>query len=74
MLLISALLALLSGISWSSLAWNLEVVNRLALLQSPEFLDEEQLWDALISRKKVVLYLNLFLAIVCAVVGLLILG
>jgi hypothetical protein len=49
--LVSAILAAVSGAMWSVIAWNLEMINRLSIIQSPEFMDEQRIWTKLISAR-----------------------
>jgi hypothetical protein len=49
--LLSAILAAVSGAMWSVIAWNLETINRLSIIQSPEFMDEQKIWTKLISDR-----------------------
>jgi hypothetical protein len=65
-ILISALLAFISGTLWSMIAWNLETINRLAITQSPEFVDEQKIWRKLIMVKLPKLTTYLLGALSCA--------
>lgn len=58
-ILISAIFAFVSGTLWSVISWNLEIINRLAIIQSPEFVDEQKMWRQLLLAKlpKLVVYL-----------------
>lgn len=72
-ILISAILAFLSGSFCSVVAWNLELINRLAILQSPEFVDEQKIRRQLLLNKTPKLILYLGCAFLCAVISSLIL-
>ncbi len=64
--LISALLAFISGMLWSVIAWNLETINRLTITQSPEFVDEQKIWRKLILARLPRLATYLICAFSCA--------
>jgi len=66
-ILISAFLAFISGALWSLIAWNLETINRLAIIQSPEFVDEQKMWRKLLLAKFPKLTIYLIGAFSCAV-------
>lgn len=68
-ILLSALLALVSGILWSVIAWNLEMVNRLAIIQSPEFIDEQKIWKKLLIGRLPKLIIGLIGALSCAIIS-----
>lgn len=72
-ILLSALLAFLSGVLWSIVAWNLEKINRLAIAQSPEFVDEQVIWRKLVLSKLPKLTINLICAFLCAAISSIIL-
>lgn len=69
-LLLSAMFSFLSGIIWSAMAWNLETINRLSIVQSPEFMDEQKIWERLVLARIRRLALYFAAAFCSAVFGL----
>ncbi len=65
-ILASALLAFISGMLWSMIAWNLETINRLTITQSPEFVDEQAIWRKLIIAQMPKLATYIVCAFACA--------
>jgi len=68
-ILAGGILLLLSGICCSIIAWNLESINRLAIHESPKFMDDQEIWNKLILRKSKTFSICLIGIIVFAVIG-----
>lgn len=68
-ILAGSILLLISSICSSIIAWNLESINRLAIHESPKFMDDQEIWNKLILGKSKTFSICLISAIVFAVAG-----
>ena len=64
-----SILLFVSGVFCSIIAWNLESINRLAIYESPKFIDDQEVWEKLIQRQLGKLFFYLLSAILLAVLG-----
>lgn len=68
-ILVGSVLLFVSGVFCSIIAWNLESINRLAIYESPKFIDEQKVWEKLVQRQLGRLFFYLISAILLAVLG-----
>ena len=71
--LAGSVLLFISGLFSSILAWNLESISRLALRQTPGFMNEQEVWEKLVLGRFRRLFFYLLCAMTFAMLGLAIL-
>lgn len=69
-----SILLLVSGICSSKVAWDLESTNRLAIHESPAFMDDKEIWTKLILGKAKMFSVSLIGTVFFAVAGLFIIS
>lgn len=73
MILLAAFSMLVSSVFWTILAWNLEPIYSLTISQSPNWMDEQKAWKALVEARLKRLAIYLCIALMAAIIGLILL-